>query len=154
MFFFFEFTWQDFLDELPEAEHPANESDILINLQKKWLTDGDRKAQTLMWTKSITIAKKFIIKERKQKGFFLDPEDFEEKALEAVEYVFSRYNRRIDNWCWCVRKNFISAIYNGVRHALYYQSKSEQLYESIKKNKGGLNVKDLYFREDYRPEYE
>ncbi|WP_294429888.1 hypothetical protein [uncultured Treponema sp.] len=148
MFFFFEFTWQDFIDELPFYAEPKNDSEILINLQYAYLARKDRKAQAALWQKSIVIAKKFIQKERKEKGFFLDDSDLEDKAIEAVEYIMRRYARREDNFCWSVRKNYVSAIYNGVRHALYYQSKSEQLYTRLKKL-GGRKNDGLHIWENY-----
>ena len=148
MFFFFEFTWQDFIDELPFYAEPKNDSEILINLQYAYLAKNDRKAHRDLWLKSIEIAKKLIRNERKQKGFYLDDADFEDKAIEAVEYVLRRYSERKDNYCWSVRKNFVSALYNGVRHALYYQSKSEQLYTRLKKLEGRKND-NLHIWENY-----
>jgi len=136
MVFFFEFTYQDFIDELPFFAEPKNDSQILINLQYAYLAKNDKKALGELWLKSIEIAKKLIRNERKQKGFYLDNADFDDKAIEAVEYVLRRYAKRKDNYCWSVRNNFVSALYNGVRHALYYQSKSEQLYSRIKKLEG------------------
>ena len=148
LFFFFEFTYQDFVEELPFFAEPKTDSEILINLQYAYLARKDKKAQASLWLKSIEIAKKFIRKERKEKGFFLDDTDFEEKAVEAVEYIMRRYAKRKDNFCWSVRKNYVSAIYNGVRHALYYQSKSEQLYTRLKKLEGRKND-GLHFGENY-----
>lgn len=148
MFFFFEFTWQDFIDELPFYAEPKNDSEILINLQYAYLAKNDRKAHRDLWLKSIEIAKKLIRNERKQKGFYLDDADFEDKAIEALEYVLRRYSERKDNYCWSVRKNYVSALYNGVRHALYYQSKSEQLYTRLKKLEGRKND-NLHIWENY-----
>lgn len=148
MFFFFEFTYQDFVEELPFFAEPKTDSEILINLQYAYLVRKDRKAQAALWLKAIEIAKKFIRKERKANGFYLEDDDFYEKAVEAVEYIMRRYAKRKDNYCWSVRKNYVSAIYNGVRHALYYQSKSEQLYSKLKKLKGRKND-SLHFRENY-----
>lgn len=148
VFFFFEFTFQDFVEELPFFAEPKTDSEILINLQYAYLARKDRKAQTALWLKAIVIAKKFIRRERKEKGFFLDDSDFEEKAVEAVEYIMRRYARRKDNYCWSVRKNYVSAIYNGVRHALYYQSKTEQLYTRLKKLEGKKND-GLHIWENY-----
>ena len=148
MFFFFEFTWQDFIDELPFYAEPKNDSEILINLQYAYLAKNDRKAHRDLWLKSIEIAKKLIRNERKQKGFYLDDADFEDKAIEAVEYVLRRYSERKNNYCWSVRKNYVSALYNGVRHALYYQSKSEQLYTRLKKLEGRKND-NLHIWENY-----
>ena len=139
MFFFFEFTYQDFVEELPFFAEPKTDSDFLINLQYAFLARKDRQAQAKLWLKSIEIAKKFIHSERKKKGFFLDDTDFEEKAIAAVEYIMRRYAKRKDNYCWSVRKNYVSAIYNGVRHALFYQNKSEQLYTRLKKMEGKKN---------------
>jgi len=148
VFFFFEFTFQDFVEELPFFAEPKTDSEILINLQYAYLARKDRKAQTALWLKAIVIAKKFIRRERKEKGFFLDDSDFEEKAVEAVEYIMRRYARRKDNYCWSVRKNYVSVIYNGVRHALYYQSKTEQLYTRLKKLEGKKND-GLHIWENY-----
>ena len=148
IFFFFEFTWQDFIDELPFYAEPKNDSEILINLQYAYLAKNDRKAHRDLWLKSIVIAKKLIRNERKQKGFYLDDADFEDNAIEAVEYVLRRYSERKDNYCWSVRKNYVSALYNGVRHALYYQSKSEQLYTRLKKLEGRKND-NLHIWENY-----
>ena len=148
MFFFFEFTYQDFVEELPFFAEPKTDSEILINLQYAYLVRKDRKAQAALWLKAIEIAKKFIRKERKANGFYLDDDDFYEKAVEAVEYIMRRYAKRKDNYCWSVRKNYVSAIYNGVRHALYYQSKSEQLYTRLKKLEGRKND-GLHFGENY-----
>ncbi len=146
-FFFFEFTYQDFLSELPFFDTPKNDNETLMNLQYMYLSKKDRKAQESLWLISIAIAKKLIRKEQKEKKFFLAASDLEDKAVEAVEYILRRYDRRKDNACWCVRKNFISAIYNGVRHALYYQNKTEQLYNELKK---GVNLyENLYCGEDY-----
>lgn len=135
MFFFFEFTYQDFINELPFFNNPKNDNEKLINLQYMFLARNDKKAQAELWLKSTEIAKKLIKKERKEKAFFLDPDDLDDKALEAVEYVMRRYGKKTENDCWCVRTNYISAIFNGVRHALYYRSKSDELYDRVKKLK-------------------
>ena len=146
-FFFFEFTYQDFVDELPFFAEPKTDSEILINLQYAYLARKDKKAHEALWLKAIEIAKKMIRKERNTNGFYLDETDFEDKAVEAVEYVLRRYSEQKDNYCWSVRENYISAIYNGVRHALYYQSKSEQLYTRLKKLEGKRD-ENLHCRED------
>jgi len=82
-FFFFEFTYQDFLSELPFFDTPKNDNETLMNLQYMYLSKKDRKAQESLWLISIAIAKKLIRKEQKEKKFFLAASDLEDKAVES-----------------------------------------------------------------------
>lgn len=69
-----------------------------------------------------------IQKERKQKGFFLDCDLYEEKKACAVEYVLRRYKTRFG---YCVTSNFISVLRDGVRHALYHRTKADMLVDFV-----------------------
>ncbi|MBR1721364.1 MAG: hypothetical protein IJ727_02590 [Treponema sp.] len=135
-------TYQDFLSELPFFEVPKNDNETLLNLQYMYLSKNDKKAQEALWLKSIAIARKLIRKEQKTKKFFLDEDILEDKSVAAVEYILRRYSKRKDNACWYVRENFISVIYNGVRHALYYQSKTERLYNMLQK---GADIYEILY---------
>ena len=88
---------------------------------------GDRTAWAELWERSLGIAGKLITKERKEKGFYLSSSDYEDKRIEAVEYVLRRYAKRYRGGRqWHVSSSFISALYGGVRHALYYDSQRKK----------------------------
>lgn len=120
---------------LPDFPSPSCENEALLNLQRRYLLYGDSMAWSELWRRCLVIAGKLIAKERKEKGFYLSAADYEDKRMEAVEYVLRRYSKRYSGGRrWHVSKSFMSALYGGVRHALYYdaQKKAESGNSSLR----------------------
>ena len=112
---------------LPRFDSPSCDNEALLNLQYRYIVLGDRTAWAELWERSLGIAGKLITKERKEKGFYLSSSDYEDKRIEAVEYVLRRYAKRYRGGRqWHVSSSFISALYGGVRHALYYDSQRKK----------------------------
>jgi hypothetical protein len=110
---------QEFLDSLPYFPTPQNDNEKMLNFQKELLS-GSRRAEKELWTLAIKVAERMVRKEAKEHQKILDPEEVYDKAMEAVEYVLRRYRKTYrDGRLYAVTKNYISAIYNGVRHAMW-----------------------------------
>lgn len=127
------------METLPRFSEPRNDSEELINLQWRYLALNDKGAWAALWARCLKVAGKLIRKEQKEKGFSLSEYDYEDKKMEAVEYVLRRYSRTYRDKSgserrWFVSKSFISALYGGVRHALYYdaQKKKESGNENLR----------------------
>lgn len=130
---------RNLMETLPRFPEPRNDSEELINLQWRYLALDDRGAWATLWMRCLKVAGKLIRKEQKEKGFSLSEYDYEDKKLEAVEYVLRRYSKTYRDRSgserrWFVSRNFISALYGGVRHALYYdaQKKKESGNENLR----------------------
>ncbi|WP_147612314.1 hypothetical protein [Treponema pectinovorum] len=118
-----------FLENLTTYEKPRNDNERLCNLQAQYLRTGSKQAEAELWLSCLEIAHKLINKEKREKRFYLDEDEKQDKAIEAVEYVLKRYKKQYKNQrakgkmnskYWAVKKSFLNALYGGVRHALYY----------------------------------
>lgn len=112
---------KEFIDSLPYFSAPKNDNERMLNFQKELLS-GDRNAEARLWNLAITVAKRMVRKEAKEHQQKLTGDEVYDKAMEAVEYVLRRYRKTYSNGKpYAVEKNFISAIYNGVRHAMWIE---------------------------------
>lgn len=108
-----------------------NDNIKLLELQDRFL-NGDSSAWSELWVLSLEVCKRIIKSEQKQKGFFLNEDDFEDKASCAVEYVLRRYRKKYKSGkSYRIEKNFVSALYFGVIHALYYRSEKDRAFEDV-----------------------
>ncbi len=103
----------------------------LLELQDRFL-NGNSSAWSELWVLSLQVCKRIIKHEQKQKGFFLNNDDLEDKAMNAVFYVLRRYKKTYKNGkTYRIEKNFVSALYFGVIHALYYRSKKDKAFDDV-----------------------
>lgn len=108
-----------------------NDNEKLLKLQEKFLR-GDSSAWSELWLLSLDVCKRIIIKEKEKKGFFLNEDDLADKSINAVEYVLRRYKKNYkDGRKYQIKKNFISALYFGVIHSLYYYKESDKAFCDI-----------------------
>lgn len=102
-----------------------------MELQDRFLA-GDSAAWSELWVLSLEVCKRIITHERQRKGFFLNDDEFEDKAVNAVEYVLRRYRKTYkDGKTYRVKKNFVSALYMGVVHSLYYRKTQDRAFEHV-----------------------
>lgn len=122
--------FNDYVDmdikSIPYYENPSNDNERLLTYQYRYLVLHDNTAYASMWTEGVEIAKKFIRKERGQKGFRLDHDEVMDKAIDAVEYVLRRFKRNSDYY---IKDSFTSELYFGVIHALYHQTQSQMILD-------------------------
>ena len=115
------------LQDLPYFDKPINDNQILLNLQHDILVNGSKSAEDELWHRCIILAKKFIYKELGLGVRYLQPEDVEDRALDAVIFVLRRYK---DGSGWICKKDYPTQIYGGVKFALYFKTESQKLYEN------------------------
>lgn len=102
---------------------PKNDNEKLFNLQKQFLESGDKKYFWEMWLLSRHVARNLIIKEMQKKRKKLDESELEEKIEDTCEYLLRRFFTRSN---YCVTTNFIIALRDSMRHALYYRTKLDK----------------------------
>ena len=116
---------------IPYFENPKNDEERLLRFQYDYLVKGSEKARGKMWSLALVVAERIVRAEREKKKFFLANEDIYDKAMEALEYVFRRYEKTYQKTKrrkyrkWFVSKSFISVIKCGVLHSLYYGAKKK-----------------------------
>lgn len=114
------------LDSLPSFDNPKDDNEVLLNLQRRYLVSGDRKAWSEMWTRCLEIAGKLISIEQKEKGLHYSEDEKQSLALDAVAYVLRRYSKPSgDGHIWHVKSSFLNALRGGVLHALYYEAQDK-----------------------------
>lgn len=102
----------------------------LLELQNRFL-DGDLSAWSELWKLSFLVCKRIILHEQKKKGFFINQDDCDDKALNAVEYVLRRYKKTYKNGSkYRVKSNFISVLHFGVIHSLYYKTENDKVFDN------------------------
>lgn len=125
-----------FLDSLLTYENPKNDNEKLCNLQAEFLRTHSKKAEAQLWITCLEIVHKFINLEQKEKHFFMNEDDKQDKAIEAVEYVMRRYMRRykklrnkgkMETQFWAGRTSFLNALYGAVKHSLYYEGGQKEM---------------------------
>lgn len=103
------------------------DNEKLMDIQEKFL-NGKSEAWSELWTYSQMIAKRIIISEFKKKCLHPDRDSVEDLSMVAVIYVLRRFREKKD---YKVKRNFISAIYFGCIHAIYYRKKGDILEDSL-----------------------
>lgn len=131
---------------LPYFPDPQNDNERLLNYQFDFIKNNDMVAWGNLITLAYKIAKIYVRRFLKNnKGFFLDEYEQEEKVDIAVEYVLKRYK---ENPTWCVTKNYLSALNNGVTHAMLYKTKSDEVTISTDNFESVMNQKKEFTEEE------
>lgn len=108
---------------LPHYDEPKNDSERLLNFQYDYIKNNNQSAWGELITLSFIVTKRLVWKWMKSHRVQLDEIEQDEKTSIAVEYVLRRYKTRIG---YCVTKNFITALNDGVKHAMLYTTKTEE----------------------------
>ena len=132
---------------LPRFECPCNDNERLLTWQAEWLEDGSENARARLWDLAIRIAERCAVGMYRSRKVKFRREDVEDVAHEGVLYVFRRYSfpyvqaRHGGNvrgyyidlygWNYCVLKDYVSIIKNGVRHAIDYRTKADRLLDFV-----------------------
>jgi hypothetical protein len=111
----------------PYREKEKTDNDRLMNLQYKYLT-GDKKALSDLYVLSCQVCTKFIMDQRRKKGFFLQDEDIEEKAHCAALYLITQYLIRPD---FIRQSNITAYLFMRVLHELYYHTKIDEIVDFV-----------------------
>ncbi len=106
---------------LPHFDAPRDDNQKLLNLQYEFLRTGSDGARREFFTMAYEVIHRIIWHYAGRECW--DEERRLDAASAAFEYVFRRYT---DGSGWHVGKNFISALKNGVRHALWYRTRKDR----------------------------
>lgn len=112
----FKFTW------LPEKE-PEGENEKLIYFIDAYRVTNKKIYLEKFYLLACDIAKAFIEKEKKQKGFYLDDLDKEEKAINASSYMVEQIIKRP----FLFFNRPTSYLYLRVKKELYYRRKIDEI---------------------------
>lgn len=113
------------------TENHKDDNKRLLELQERFLS-GDSRAWDELWLLSSAVCKRIIRHEQETKGFFISQDDLKDKTTSAVEYVLRRYRKTYKSGkSYKIEKNFVSALYFGVRHSLYYRSEKDKAFDNI-----------------------
>lgn len=119
--------------ELKRIAEPKNDNDILFNLQAEYYEKGcDDAVFWKMWTVAEKVVGRLLKKKIKQSRHFYNEDEIEDKKGIAVEYVMRRFKYGTG---YVVEYNWIVALENGVKHALEYQTKADQIVVFVPQEK-------------------
>jgi len=113
-------------DSLVHYDNPQNDNQRLLNCQYEWIRNGDKDAEGKLWMLARKVALRMVRKEEKKRGCFFDHPTRQDKAADAVFYVLRRYSKN-----WFVRHSFLDALWHGVKHALDYRTKAEEMVDFV-----------------------
>lgn len=132
---------------LPRFRNPESDNERLLTYQAEWLEDGNEVSRGRLWKLALRVARRCASGVYRKRKVMFSREDVEDAAAEAVLYVFRRYEctlvqirrkgsvrgyyRDLYGWNYCVLKDFVSVIKNGVRHAIDYRTKAEGLVDFV-----------------------
>lgn len=102
---------------LPHYEEPQNDSERLLNYQYDYIKKGSEEAWGHLIELAFVVTKRLVWRWMKNHKIKLDEIEQDEKTSIAVEYVLRRYKTRVG---YCVTKNYITALNDGVKHAMLY----------------------------------
>lgn len=108
---------------LPYYQDPKNDNEKMFNYQYEYLKNNDEDAWGKMIELAFKITKRLVWQWMKKNKVRLDSIEQDEKTSVAVEYVLRRYKKNVG---YCVYKNFITALNEGVKHAMLYCTKLDQ----------------------------
>lgn len=114
---------------LPYYPDPKNDNELLLNLQYEYCKTGSQKAWGDLLINSTRVLHNLMKNYTVTHKVYLDDIEQSEKISIALLYVMRRYKERVG---WCVKKNFISALRDGLfNHAMKYKTMadSEVSYE-------------------------
>ena len=132
---------------LPRYDNPSGDNELMLTLQARWLEDGDTSAESELSTEARKMAERCVMGLYKARGIKYTREDVDDRASSALLYVMRRYRnpsvkcrtkngwkttyKKAYGWNYCVLKDFVSVIRQGVRHAVDWRSKSEQIMDYV-----------------------
>ena len=103
---------------LPYYDDPVNDNELLLNYQHDWLVKSDFGARQKMFELGYKVMHRLLWRKMKKGGCgFLDKEQQDDIVSNAFIYVFRRFD-----YGYCVTKNFITVLNDGLRHALLYKT--------------------------------
>lgn len=106
---------------LPYYANPVNDNELLLNYQHAWLVHGDFAARQKMFELGYKVMKRLLWRKMKKSGLgYLDKELQDDIVSNAFVYVFRRFD-----YGYCVTKNFLTVLNDGLRHALYYRTMAD-----------------------------
>lgn len=112
-------------------ENCNDDNKRLLELQDRFFS-GDSSAWAELWILSLQVCRRIIRHEQETKGFFISQDDFKDKAINAVEYVLRRYRKKYkDGRKYRIETNFVSALYFGVKHSLYYRPEKDKAFDNV-----------------------
>lgn len=120
--------------ELPWYDNPQNDSEVMFNLQFRYLKKKDLAARDELYKLGYKVLFRLLWAEMKKKEFrFIDEEQQSDIVSNAFVYVFRRYEKGLG---YTVDKNFICVLRGGIRHALQYRTMAsdEVSLDSFKKD--------------------
>ena len=120
--------------ELPYYDNPQNDTEVMFNLQFRYLKHKDLAARDELYKLGYKVLFRLLWAEMKKKEFrFIDDEQQADIVSNAFVYVFRRYEKGCG---YTVDKNFICVLRGGIRHALQYRTMAseEVSLDSFKKD--------------------
>lgn len=103
---------------LPYYDNPVNDNELLLNYQHDWLVHDDFAARQKMFELGYKVMQRLLWRKMKKGGLeYLDKEQQGDIVSNAFVYVFRRFD-----YGYCVTKNFLTVLNDGLRHALYYRT--------------------------------
>mgnify|MGYP003290175192 CR=1 FL=1 len=113
---------------LPYYPEPKNDNEKLFNYQYEYIKNNDSVAWGNLLELSFIVTKRLVWKWMKAEKIILDDIEQDEKTSIAVEYVLRRYTKNIG---YCITTNFITALKDGVKHAMKYKTKADYVTDSL-----------------------
>lgn len=104
--------------DLPYFDAPKDDNEKLLSYQFLYLKNGDENARNQLHLLAYKILQRILWKEMKTGGYkWLDEEKQMEILQDAFLYIFRRYDK---DKGYVVKKNYISVLKGGIKHALTY----------------------------------
>ncbi len=103
-----------------------NDNEKLLRLQEEYLKTKSQESWNELFLLSLSVCRKIVVSEFIKNKIMFTQEDLYNYAVDACIYVLRRYRsqcytkQKLAVKNYYVKKNFISALKYGVRHALYY----------------------------------
>lgn len=133
--------------KLPRFDMPTTDNARLMNYQADWLELGDLQAKEKLWLLSLEVARRSVYGIFEKRRIRLPVEDAEDKASDGVLYVMKRYENPntllhlkggvkttyLDEYGYnyCVLKDYISVIKQGVKHAIDYRTEADKIIDFV-----------------------
>lgn len=125
---------------VPQGNIDGTDNEKCQAYQWHYIKFNDNDSFTKLWDLFTVLCEKAVKKEIRLKHFFLDEEEICYSADIACEYTLRRYKSYKADGRQYVIRNFISAAYHGVKHALYSESEND-VFLSFCKELNGKPIK-------------
>ncbi|MBP5283525.1 MAG: hypothetical protein J6Y93_02540 [Treponema sp.] len=132
---------------LPRYDSPKTDNERLLTYQAEWLEDGSDAAREQLWNLAVKVARRCAAGVFRMRKIKFTRDDVDDVACEGILYVFRRYKSPLVQqkrkgkvvgyyidlygWNYCVLKDYVSVIKNGVRHAIDYRTKADRLVDFV-----------------------